>query len=249
MTSRHTLSPYHLTLSGSSPQDETTAVPALVSSAHGTVIEIGPGSGSHLPHFTALVASGTITKIYGVEPTLALHPALRQAVKKAKLDDVYEIVPCGTEEGETLSRYGLTEGTVDCVISIQVLCSVPRPREVVKELYGLLKPGGEMVIWEHVASTDVISRLVQRVYLSYCCLSWAVQWLTAVGIYNPVWSFAVANCQLNRETERYLLEAGNWERVSLEGDKDAGWSVFPRAWGRLVKAREVDEAVKREEEW
>ena len=148
--------------SGSNPQDETTAVPSLVSSAHGTVLELGPGSGSQLPNFTTAVASGVITKIYGVEPTRSLHPALRQAIKKAKLDDVYEIVPCGIEDSELLARHGLTEGTVDCVVSIQVLCSVPRPQEVVKALHVLLQPGGELVVWEHVASTDIVSRLVQR---------------------------------------------------------------------------------------
>lgn len=56
----------------------------------------------------------------------------------------------------------------------------------------------------------------------------------------------VANCQLNRKTERHLREAGDWERVSLEVDRDAGWSVFPRVWGRLVKVRVADGGMKGE---
>ena len=46
-------------------------------------------------------------------------------------------------------------------MSVQVLCSVPEPREMVKRLYGLLKPGGRMIVYEHVRAVDQFSRLVQ----------------------------------------------------------------------------------------
>ena len=51
-------------------------------------------------------------------------------------------------------------------MSVQVLCSVPEPREMVKRLYGLLKPGGRMIVYEHVRAADQFSRLVQSMSLN-----------------------------------------------------------------------------------
>ncbi|KAL9583191.1 MAG: hypothetical protein Q9203_005186, partial [Teloschistes exilis] len=72
----------------------STPLPSLVFSAHGTVLEIGPGSGNQLPRYDPT----KITKIYGIEPCTDLHPALREAAKKAGLGDVYTIVPCSVED-------------------------------------------------------------------------------------------------------------------------------------------------------
>ena len=104
-----------------------------------------------------------VTKIYGVEPNVDLHDALRKAVKENGLSDIYTIVPCGVESAAELKKYGLEPESVDTVLSVQVLCSVPRPAETVKRLYELLKPGGQMIVYEHVKSMDFCSGLVQRI--------------------------------------------------------------------------------------
>ena len=65
---------------------------------------------------------------------------------------------------EKLAEYGIEPGTMDTVTSVKVLCSVPRPAALVKDLYRLLKPGGQMIVYEHVKSEDYMSQLVQRMY-------------------------------------------------------------------------------------
>lgn len=77
---------------------------------------------------------------------------------------MYTIIPCGAEDLEKLSEYGIVAGNVDTIISTQVLCSVPEPAALVKDLYRLLKPGGQMIVYEHVKSEDYLSHLVQRTY-------------------------------------------------------------------------------------
>jgi len=102
-------------------------------------------------------------------------------------------------------------------MSVQVLCGVPRPAEMVKEMYKLLKSGGQMLVYEHVKSDDFVSHLVQR-------------------LYSIVWPHAMGNCHLDRPTGKYLLEAGSWSVVELEMPKDEdNWSLFPHVTGRLVK--------------
>lgn len=139
-----------------------TNVPKLIAKAYGTILELGPGSGNQLPRYDV----SKIDRIYGVEPNLDLHDALRNNIKKHGLSDVYTIVPCGVEDLEKLREYGVVLGSVDTVISIQVLCSVPKPAATMRDLYQMLKPGGQMVVYEHVKSEDYLSQLVQRTYFS-----------------------------------------------------------------------------------
>lgn len=137
--------------------DNTTSLPNLVSSASGTILEIGAGSGSQLPRYDKT----KIQHIYGVEPNLDLHDALRAKVKECGLSDVYTLVPCAVEDVEELCRYGIEGASIDTVLSVKVLCSVPRPEEMTRVLWGMLRPGGDLLVYEHVRSLDVVSRFVQ----------------------------------------------------------------------------------------
>ena len=50
----------------------------------------------------------------------------------------------------------------------------------------------------------------------------------------------LGNCNLDRDTKKHLLQAGEWARVEVESDLDGGdgrATLFPRIWGRLVKAQ------------
>ena len=142
--------------------DAMTGVPELVAKAHGTVLELGPGSGTQIPRYDV----SKIDRIYGVEPNVDLHDALRGNVKKHGLSDIYTIVPCVIEDFAKLKEYGLEPETVDTVTSMQVLCSVPKPEALAKDLYRLLKPGGQMIVYEHVKSEDYVSHFVQCLLLS-----------------------------------------------------------------------------------
>lgn len=137
--------------------DRQTAVPALVSEASGIVLELGPGIGSQLPRYN----TSKITKIYGVEPNLDLHRSLRENIKTSGLNDVYEIVPCGVEDVIELKKHGVTLGSIDTILSVQVLCSVPDPNDMLRRLHLLLRSGGQLIVYEHVKSKDMISRVVQ----------------------------------------------------------------------------------------
>ena len=54
---------------------------------------------------------------------------------------------------------------MDTVLSIQVLCAVGDVKSVMKEVWKLLKPGGNFVFWEHVKSKDTTMAIAQGTYL------------------------------------------------------------------------------------
>ena len=138
----------------------------------GVVMEIGAGSGfwvdifsnRHLDNDKAQPkesgpsglrhrgrsARREITKVYGVEPNRDQHTALRRRIKEAGLEDMYEIVPVGVEDLDGR----IERESLDCIVSVLCLCSIPDPQRNLAELYGYLKKGGRWYVYEHVR-TDV----------------------------------------------------------------------------------------------
>lgn len=114
----------------------------------GVVLEVGPGSGLWASVFAHPSLAQGITKIYGVEPNAAHHGELRQRIAAAGLGDKYEVMPCGIEDLAASGR--VEKGSVDCVVSILCMCSIPEPEKHAKELFGYLKHGGRWFVYEHV---------------------------------------------------------------------------------------------------
>ena len=102
-----------------------------------------------------------LPQIYGIEPNTALHSTLQRNIRTNNLQNIYTIIPCGVEDSARLASFDLREGTVDTVVVVQVLCSVPQPQLMVEKLYKLLKPGGTTVVYEHVRALDEFTKRVQ----------------------------------------------------------------------------------------
>ena len=62
--------------------------------------------------------------------------------------NIYEIVGCGAEELQT--KAGFKPETIDTIITVQCLCSIPTPQIIIKELYPLMKSGGQWLVFEHI---------------------------------------------------------------------------------------------------
>lgn len=132
-------------------QDVSSASPMS-----GVVLEIGAGGGAWLDVYAAMAdaqasTESRITKIYGVEPNSAFSASLRQQVVDLDLSDIYEVVAAGVEQvvGDAYWRGKIPEGSVDSIVSICCLCSIPDPEKNIKLLYKLLRPGGRWYIHEH----------------------------------------------------------------------------------------------------
>lgn len=184
---------------------------SLLSQCSGLVLDIGPGSGEMLSRFNPK----RIQAIYGAEPAVDLHPGLVRNATKAGFGGKYHALLCGGEPESlipALAKSGVLgnsetggtadDGVFDEICCVRVLCGVPTPSETVKGLYRLLKPGGRMVVCEHVVNPwrtegRVLARVVQVVY-------------TLLG-----WPFFMGGCELQRHTEVFLREAGEWEEFKL----------------------------------
>ncbi|KAJ4369198.1 hypothetical protein N0V83_006283 [Neocucurbitaria cava] len=201
----------------------------LLSECRGIVLDIGPGSGEIMPHFNPTM----IRALYGAEPAEDLHPGLRRKAQESGFGAKFHPLLCGAEPESlipALHKSGIldlsgkdglaSEGVFDEICCVRVLCGVPHAEQTIKGLYNLLKPGGRMVVCEHVANPwrtegRVTARFMQLVY-------------TVLG-----WPFFMGGCELQRHTMGYLRDAGEWDKFDLKyyGPTDC----IPFVVGELIK--------------
>ena len=91
----------------------------------------------------------------------------------------------------TADRLPLTDGSIDAVVTSLVLCSVPDQAVALAEAFRVLRPGGELRFYEHVAA-EPDSRLdrVQRIADA------------------TIWSWFSGGCHVHRDTAAAITTAG-----------------------------------------
>lgn len=150
--------------------------------------------------------------------------------------DKYEIIGCGAEELQT--KGGLQAESIDTIITVQCLCSIPTPEIIIKELYPLLKPGGQWLVFEHIKTKH------QGDFVGY----WQSQFNhsgidileanSELGGINIVWPHFFNGCNITRPTDEWLLQAGEWDEVKLRPAAGEGkYDTVPHIIGTLTKKR------------
>ena len=110
----------------------------LLGGQHGTVVEIGPGTGLNLAYLNR-----DITYI-GLEPNPHLHADIYAQMRVHGIS--------GRVIEQPVEANTLPAQHADAVISTLVLCSVPCVRTALNAIQRLLKPGGRFVFIEHIAA-------------------------------------------------------------------------------------------------
>lgn len=114
---------------GFAEYEATGPVPRLVASAHGVVLDLGPGTGNQLDRFDA----ARVAHVYGVEPNAAFREGFLARLRSTPLGvgGKYTLVNAALEDivGDDLpgGMSVVREGGVDCVVSMQVMVSSSPP--------------------------------------------------------------------------------------------------------------------------
>lgn len=110
--------------------------------AHGTVLEIGVGSGVNFVHYDAT----RVRKLYALEPNPGMLRLAERQRQRTTLNIEFLNLP-----GE---RIPLEAGTVDTVVSTFTLCTIPSIQDAIRDVGRVLRPDGRLIFFELGLSPD-----------------------------------------------------------------------------------------------
>ena len=138
-------------------------VPSLVRQAHGLILDVGSGPGNQIQRYDPSL----VEYVYGIDPNAGYRESVTaKLAEHGSLANKFKFIACGIEDSDILAEEGVTEGTMDTVLSIQSLCAVGDVKSVTRQMYKLLKPGGSFIFWEHELSKDKITAVAQGASLA-----------------------------------------------------------------------------------
>lgn len=147
----------------------------LVSPLRGTIVDVGAGTGANISYFNA------DANVIAFEPdtSMAARLAAKLPWAKAKID---------LRIGDDSALDTLPEHSVDAVLTTLVLCMVPEPAATLRRIKRVLKPGGKLVVLEHVRSPGPMGKFQD--------------------VIAPAWRAVAGGCRLNRDTKATIANAG-----------------------------------------
>lgn len=116
--------------------------------ATGQVLEVAIGTGRNLPFYP------TDVQLTGVE----LSPSMLERAQ-GRAEALARPVDLQLGDAQNLT---FPDASFDTVIATLTLCSIPDDRTAVAEMARVLRPGGRLVLLDHVASPTRAVRTVQR---------------------------------------------------------------------------------------
>lgn len=152
----------------------------------GKVLEVGVGTGKNIPYYPENI---DITAIDFSQKMLS------KAREKAKeLNKEVELIYMDAQAME------FRDNTFDTVFTTCVFCSVPDPVKGLKEIRRVCKPGGKIIMIEHVRSERKVLGLI-------------------MDIFNPI-TVNLWGANINRRTVQNVQKAGfsKVEVIDLKGD-------------------------------
>jgi ubiquinone/menaquinone biosynthesis C-methylase UbiE len=168
---------------------------ALLADVSGDVLEIGAGTGLNLKHYPV-----DAEKLVLTEP----DPGMLRRLRRRAPDDV-RVTPAPAESLD------FPDGIFDVVVSTFVLCTAPDPASVLAEVVRVLRPGGRLVLLEHVLSQEPRSARRQRRMA-------------------PAWKSLAGGCRCDQDTASLLLQAG----FDVSGLRQETWRAMPSIVAPLV---------------
>lgn len=164
----------------------------LIGQAHGLVLEIGAGTGLNFPFYQP----ERVTRVEALEPDASMLAYARERLTHAR-------VPINLSQAAA-EALPFADALFDCVLATLVFCSVNEPARAFQEIGRVLKPGGTLLLGEHVRSPRRFTARLQ---------DWLVPFTTRLA----------GNCHWNRATRQAVLDAG----FQIDQERELSGGLMP----------------------
>ncbi len=148
-----------------------------VGQARGIVLEVGAGGGQNFPFNDP----ARVVRVEAVEPDKALLMEARRARSAAPVPITLTCVP--------VESLPFPDAQFESAVATLVFCSVQDPERGLREIWRVLKPGGTLLLLEHVRAQGSVAAWVQDAFV-------------------PLSTRCTGNCHWNRDTLRTILQTG-----------------------------------------
>lgn len=150
----------------------------LLGKLEGNILDVGSGTGVNFEHFNSKA------QVIAVEPSeFMLNKSLAKLSGKSNIS-TYNMSVTDEKLDSIIAKHSL-----DYIVCTLVLCTIPDQNLALRKFKNWLKPTGKLIILEHIHSEKKTNRALQN-------------------IVNPVWKVVGEGCNLNRDTDVLIKEAG-----------------------------------------
>jgi ubiquinone/menaquinone biosynthesis C-methylase UbiE len=156
----------------------------IAGGARGHVLEVGAGTGANFPYY-----NDHAEEIVATEPDpYMLERARRRAEEVGRSIDLRQA---------PAEQLPFEDDSFDTVVSTLVMCSVREPLRALSEVRRVLRPSGQLRMYEHVRYDHAFGAFWQ-------------------DLITPAWRWFGAGCHPNRNTASFVREAGfEFEQLEL----------------------------------
>ncbi len=166
----------------------------LLAPMQGKILEIGAGTGVNFPFYP----SGA--EVWAIEPSASMMDRARKKLEAHPPQADIRLILAGVHDPD-LDLLTQQAQPFDAIVCTLVLCTIPDAVQAVTDIKRWLKPGGKLLLLEHIHAPHPPMRRWQ-------------DWL------NPIWKRFGEGCNLNRPTDQTLREYGflpEWEHYFTKG--------------------------------